>query len=254
MCDDLTVVAYVNKQDGDGIPFPLPVGQQASEVGGDSRRPPRCRVSSRAVQCSGRSPQPSGSGYRDRVVSPPLGCERPASPLWLAIDQPVRNELQREAPLYCSFVLDPEAVFEDAFRHPWDDLDLYAFPPFPLVGWVVARVRETPNLSMTLVSPLLAGEGVVRRPFPTDPTTSGSFMVGPVVAAASLQQVPQRRPRAEPSCLASPPKSQALGEDLLLRCPAASVHPFPGYTKGSGCSSVVGVVEGALLQSLPLYP
>ena len=43
-------------------------------------------------------------------------------------------------PLYCSFVPDPQAVFEDAFRHPWDDLDLYAFPPFPLVGRVIACV------------------------------------------------------------------------------------------------------------------
>ena len=49
----------------DGLPFPFPVGQPASEVGGDSKRPPRCKVSSRAVQCSGRSPQSSGSGYMD---------------------------------------------------------------------------------------------------------------------------------------------------------------------------------------------
>ena len=38
-------------------------------------------------------------------------------------------------PLYCSLVPDPQAVFEGAFRHPWDNL--YAFPPFPLVGRVV---------------------------------------------------------------------------------------------------------------------
>ena len=57
-------------------------------------------------------------------------------------------------PLYCSLVPDPQAVFKDAFRHPWANLDLYAFPPFPLVGRVVARVRETHNLSMTMVVPL----------------------------------------------------------------------------------------------------
>ena len=49
---------------------------------------------------------------------------------------------------------DPQAVFEDAFRHPWDDLDLYAFPPFPLVGRVIARVRESSHVAMTLVAPL----------------------------------------------------------------------------------------------------
>ena len=51
--------------------------------------------------------------------------------------------LNEKLPLYCSLVPDPQAVFEDAFRHPWDDMDLYSFPPFPLVGRVIARVRES---------------------------------------------------------------------------------------------------------------
>ena len=79
----------------DGLPFPLLIGQPASEVVGESRRPPGCEVSTRTVQCSGWSPQPSGSGYRDRVVSPPVGGEGPASSLRLAIDRSVRNESQR---------------------------------------------------------------------------------------------------------------------------------------------------------------
>ena len=64
------------------------------------------------------------------------------------------TSLNAKLPLYCSLVPDPQAVFEDAFRHPWDDLDLYAFPPFPLVGWMIARVRESSRLTMTLVAPL----------------------------------------------------------------------------------------------------
>ena len=48
-----------------GVPLPLLVGQSPSEVDGESRRPPRCEVSTGSVQCPGRSPQPSGSGYRD---------------------------------------------------------------------------------------------------------------------------------------------------------------------------------------------
>ena len=49
----------------DGLPFPLLVGQLASEMDGKSQCPPRYQVSSRAVQCCGRSPQPSGSGCKD---------------------------------------------------------------------------------------------------------------------------------------------------------------------------------------------
>ena len=56
--------------------------------------------------------------------------------------------------LYCSLVPDPQAVFQDAFRHPWDDLDLYAFPPFPLVGRVIDRFRESLCVAMTLAAPL----------------------------------------------------------------------------------------------------
>ena len=62
--------------------------------------------------------------------------------------------LNAKLPLYCSLVSDPQAVFQDAFRHPWDNLDLYAFPPFPLLGRVIACVRESSRVAMTLVAPL----------------------------------------------------------------------------------------------------
>ena len=62
--------------------------------------------------------------------------------------------LNTKLPLYCSLVPDPQAVFKDAFRHPWDDLDLYAFPPFALVGRVIARVQQSSRVAMTLVAPL----------------------------------------------------------------------------------------------------
>ena len=62
--------------------------------------------------------------------------------------------LNAKLPLYCSLVLDPQAVFEDAFRLPWDDLDLYAFPPFALVGRVIARIQQSLRVAMTLVAPL----------------------------------------------------------------------------------------------------
>ena len=64
------------------------------------------------------------------------------------------TSLYAKLPLYCSLVPDPQAVFEDAFRHLWDDLDLYAFPSFPLIGQVIAGVRESSCLAMTLVAPL----------------------------------------------------------------------------------------------------
>ena len=111
--------------------------------------------------------------------------------------------LNAKLPLYCSLVPDPHAVFEDAFRHPWDDLDLYAFPPFSLIGRVIARVRESSRVVMTGRTPLARG-GVVRRPSAsTDPTTSRPALVGQSASAASLQPLPPRCPRAEPSRVAT---------------------------------------------------
>ena len=108
--------------------------------------------------------------------------------------------LNAKLPLYCSLVPDPQAVFEDAVRHPWDDLDLYAFPPL-CSGRSGDRSRPTVIASCDDSGRTsLAREGVVRRlAASTDPTTPGSTLLGQAASAAPLQPVPSRRPRAEPS-------------------------------------------------------
>ena len=89
------------------------------------------------------------------------------------------THLNAKLPLYCSLIPDPQTIFKDDFCHPWNHLDIYAFPLFNLVDRVVARVRETPNLSMTLITPALAGEVLVHRPPPpADPTHPGTTTVG----------------------------------------------------------------------------
>ena len=182
----------------------LLVGQQASEVGGEPRYPPRCKVSFRAVQCSGRSSQPSGSGYRDRVVSPPSGGERPASLLGLAVDRPVHDELQHEAPP----VLFPCPGTPGSLR---GCVPSSLGQPEPVRVSTLSSGRKgggssqrDPESLHDSGRPPLTRKGLVRRPSPfTDPTTSGASVVEPVVAAAPLQKVPQRCPRTEPSRLAT---------------------------------------------------
>ena len=230
MCDNLTVVAYVSRQGGTIsrslclLASQLLRWAESLDVHLDARYLPG--QSNVLADLLSRRDQVIGTEWflHPRVARDLL--RRWGSP---SIDL-FAMSFNTKLPLYCSLIPDPQTVFEDAFRHPWDNLDLYAFPPFPLVGRVVARVRETPNLSMTL-----AGEGVVRVPSPSaDPTTSGASVVGPVVAAALLQQVPQRRTRAELhswrlSSVSS--ESRAFCEVLLSRCPAASAPPLPGCTR-----------------------
>ena len=154
MCDNSTVVAYINKQGGTvsrslfSLASWLLRWTESLDVHLDARYlPGQSNVLADLLS------------HRDQVI----GTE------WSLHPQVARDLLRRwgspsidlfvtslstKLPLYCFLVPDPQAVFEDAFRHPWSDLDLYVFPPFPLVGRVMARVRETTSLSMTLVVPL----------------------------------------------------------------------------------------------------
>ena len=158
--------------------------------------------------------------------------------------------------LCCSLVPDPQAVFEDAFRHPWDDLDLYAFPPFPLVGRVIARVRESSLVTMTLVAPL----------WPEEWFTGILLLLTQPPLALPWWDSLLRQPHCNLfhqgvhtlnlhawrlSSVTS--ESRAFREGLLESCQGVSDPPPLDYTSRDGRSSVVGVVEGALLQSTPLF-
>ena len=135
---------------------------------------------------------------------------------------------------------------------------MYPFPPFLLVGRVVARVRETPNLSMTLVTPLWLEKGWFADLL--------LLLTQPPLALPRWDRL-LRQPHFNRfhqcvhalnlhawrlSSVSS--ESQAFREWLRLRCPVASGSPLPACTRLSGSPSVVGVVEGALLQSTPLFP
>ena len=114
------------------------------------------------------------------------------------------THLNAKLPLYCFLIPDPQALFEDALWHPWDNLDTYSFPPFHLVERVVARVRETPNLSMTLVAPLWPEKAWFAELLPllTQPPLALPLW-DRLLRQPPLPPVPQRRPRPEPSLVAA---------------------------------------------------
>ena len=163
--------------------------------------------------------------------------------------------LNAKLPLYCSLVPDPQAVFEDAFRHPWDDLDLYAFPTFPLVGRVIACFQESSRVAMTLVAPLWPEkEWFADLLLLLDPTTSRPAVMGQSASAAPLQPLPPRRPRAEPSLVAT------------LKChfrksgfSGRAARVLSGFLRSSTsrlyqvADLLWLVLEGASLQSTPLF-
>ena len=233
---------------GHGFPGSMLVGQPPSEMDGEFRHPSRCEVSSRRLVLAdvlSRRGQVVGTEWS---LHPQVA--RSLLRVWgnPSIDL-FATCLNVKLPLYCSLVLDPQAVFEDAFSHPWDDLDLYAFPPFPLVGRVIARVRESSRVAMTLVAPL----------WPEKEWFADLLLLltQPPLALPWWDSLP-RQPHCNLfhqgvhelnlhawrlSTIIS--ESRAFREGLLESC--------QGATDRDGRSSVVGVVEGALLQSTPLF-
>ena len=257
MCDNSTVVAYVNKQGGT-VSRPLclltsrllrwtesfDVHLEARYLPGESNVP--ADVLSRHGQVVGTEwslhPQVARALLR--------AWGNPSIDLFATC-------LNAKLPLYCSLVPDPQAVFEDAFRHPWDDLDLYAFPPFALVGRVIARVQQSSRVAMTLVALL----------WPEKEWFADLLLL--------LTQPPLVLPcwdrlLRQPHCnlfhqgahalnlhawqlSSDTTESRAFREGLLESCQRSSENLPLACTSRNGRSSVVGVVEGALLQSTPLY-
>ena len=257
MCDNSTVVAYVNKQGGTVshalylLARRLLRWTESFDVHLDARYLPG--QSNVLADILSRRGQVIGTEWSlHPVVARALLRHWGAPSLDL-----FATSLNAKLPRYCSLVPDPQAAFEDAFAHPWDDLDVYAFPPFALLSRVIARVRESSRLEMTLVAPL----------WPAKEWFADLLLLltQPPLALPRWNRL-LRQPHFDRfhqgvhalnlhawrlSSVTS--ESRAFREELRESCPAASETPPRDCISHGGRSSVVGVVEGVLLQSTPLF-
>ena len=238
--------------------FHVRADKSPSQMDRGHRCPFGSEIPARTEQRPSGSLKPSGSGHCYGVDSPPSGGEGTPE-LWgsPSIDL-FTSRLNAQLPVYCSLVPDDQATLEDAFRHPWDNLDVYAFPPFALLGKVLSRVLQSRNCSMTLVAPLWADrdwfadlllllthqplalplwDDVVHQPH--------NDLLHPGVPALKLQAWRLSSNSSD---------SRAFREERRATCPDASVSPLRMSTSRSGLHFVIGVVDGALLQSAPLFP
>ena len=189
---------------GHGVEASVFVDQPPSEMGGVFRRPSRSEVSSRRVQRLGRCTQPSRASCRDRVVSPPSGGESTSSCVGQSVDRSVRDLPQREAApilLACPGSTGRlRGCVSSSLGRPGS-----LRVPSLCSGRSGDRSRPTVIAGRDDSGRTsLAREGVVRRlAASADPTTPGSSLLGQAASAAPLQPVPSRRPRAEPSRVAT---------------------------------------------------
>ena len=189
---------------GHGFPSSMLVGQPPSEMDGEFRHPSRCEVSTMTSQCPGGCPQPSRASSRDRVVSPLSGGEVTASCLGQSVDRPLCDVPQREtAPVLLASPGSPgrlRGCVSPSLGRP-GPVCVPSLSSGRSGNHPCPRVVEGCNDSGHTP---LAREGVVRRLIAsTDPTTSRPALVGQSVSAAPLQPLPPRRPRAEPSRVAT---------------------------------------------------
>ena len=196
MCDNSTVVAYVNKQREHGFQVPVFVDQPPSEMDGEFRRPSRCEVSTRRVQRPGRCSQPPRASCGDRVVSPPSGGESTSSCVGQSVNRPVCDLPQREAaPVLLACPGSPgrlRGCVSSSLGRPGS---------VRVPSLCSGRSDDRPRLAVVACRDdsgraSLAREGVVRRlAASSDPTTPGSALLGQAASATPLQSVPSRRPR-----------------------------------------------------------
>ena len=72
---------------------------------------------------------------------------------WPATIDLFATSLNHRLPVYFSPMFDPQSAGTDAMLQSWDGLQAYAFPPFGLLPPVLAKVRCSRGLELTLVAP-----------------------------------------------------------------------------------------------------
>ena len=72
---------------------------------------------------------------------------------WPATIDLFATALIHRLPVYFSPMVDPQSAGTDAMLQSWNGLQAYAFPPFGLISRVLAKVRQSRRLELTLVAP-----------------------------------------------------------------------------------------------------
>ena len=204
MCDNSTVVAYVSKQGGTHsrsmceLMSRLLKWTESIDVHLEARYlPGQNNVLADLLSCRDQAIATEWSLHRQVAKALLSAWGSPSIDLFA-------SRLNAQLPVYCSLVPDDQATLEDAFRHPWDDLDVYAFPPFALLGKVLSRVRQVSKLFDDSGSSSLGRQGLVRgSTAPADASTSRSASVGRRHSPAPQRSPPPRRPRVETSRVAT---------------------------------------------------
>ena len=167
------------------------------------------------------------------------------------------TSLNHKLPLYCSPFPDPEAWATDALVIPWDRLWIYAYPPPALLGQIIHKFGLTRNSRLILLAPLWP-----QQPWFAELLHLSTDHPRELPLWRTLLKQPHLdrfHPTPEVFRLHawllsnSPSEQRAFRNSLPLELPDQPDFQPPTSTRPSGPSSVVGVVEGRLIRSSPLF-
>ena len=160
-------------------------------------------------------------------------------------------------PLFVSPVLDPSAWAVDALSLRWEGLSAYAFPPFNLIPVVLSKMLSSTRCSVILIAPLWPQ----RSWFPTLLDLLIDLPVPLPLRPDLLSQGRRRTLHPNPSLLHLHAWRLSSVESARRSFRRQLPHwlPKPGEalpekcTTPNGLSSIIGVVDGKLIQPNPLF-
>ena len=178
-------------------------------------------------------------------------CQKWGRPEIDAFASRIMHQLQS----YWSLDLDPESLARDAMRQSWTDVFLFLFPPFCLLGRVLAKVRSQECPKAILIAPVWPGQ-------PWYPMLLHQLIAHPILLPPGENLL--EGTKGEPHPLAS---SLTLGAFLVTGLPERAkayqtgLYPFSSMlkdqaqsaiTRQPGRSGVFGVVAGKPIPSTHL--
>ena len=162
-------------------------------------------------------------------------------------------------PNFCSPLPEAEAWGTDAFLQDWAGLDLYAYPPTKVLGRVLQKFRQSPRCRLTLIAP-----GWTKQAWFPDvldllvdhprrlPVRRNLLRqtYQPHVFCSTLDVLQLHAWRLSNVST----ELKAFRGRCLKRWPGQPGSPLPSSISADGSVFGIGVIERALILSMPLFP
>ena len=151
-CDNSTAVSYLHKEGGTRSPFLNSLAQEILRWAESHsiRLLPQFIPGSLNVLADSLS-RPHQLPHTEWSLHPEVF--RSISRLWPVQIDLFATSANRQCSVFFSPFRDPLAAGTDAFLQCWDRLQAYAFPPWSILPRVLAKLRVSPRLELTLIAP-----------------------------------------------------------------------------------------------------